>query len=73
MRRIGHLKEQIVDLDNIALAAYKTFKGHRHSKDVLEFIDNFFENIVNLKTDLVEETYEIGNYRYFKISIPKRD
>lgn len=71
MKRVGYLKEQIVDLDNIALAAYKTFKGHRYSKDVLVFIDNFLENIVNLKTDLVEETYMIGNYRYFKIFDPK--
>ena len=45
MKRVGNLKEKIVDLDNLAFAAYKAFRGKRGKREVVEFVRNFNENI----------------------------
>lgn len=71
MKRVGNLKNRIVDIDNIALAAYKTFKGHRWNKDVISFCADFEKNIYLIYNELKDETIIFGHYHYFKIFDPK--
>lgn len=71
MKRVGNLKEKIIDLDNIALAAYKTFRRHRRQKEVVAFCGDFQNNITRIREALDKGTMEIGKYSYFKIRDPK--
>lgn len=71
MKRQGNLKERIVDLDNIALAAHKAFRGKRGKIEVREFVRNFNENVSRLRRDIENDTVVIGDYHYFKIFDPK--
>lgn len=65
------MKEKIVDIDNIALAAYKTFRGKRDKKDVIDFIANFNENICSLRDEIDSGQVFIGDYHFFTIYDPK--
>ena len=71
MKREGNLKEKIVDLDNVALAAYKAFRGKRGKREVVEFVRNFNENISFLREELESGRIRIGDYHYFTIFDPK--
>lgn len=71
MKRHKGLFEQIVDLDNIALAAHKAFKGKNAKRSVIEFREEFIENIERLRDNLISGNIEIGNYNMFEIYDPK--
>lgn len=71
MKRVGGLKEQILDYDNIALGAYKAFKGHRSKSNVLTFCGDFDANIRQIMQSLEDESIALGQYTYFKIFDPK--
>ncbi len=71
MKRIGHLMEKITDFDNLALAAYKAFRGKRYKREVIDFIENFTENLQALRDAIVDGTISIGDYHYFVIYDPK--
>ncbi len=71
MKRVGNLKEKIVDIDNVALAAYKAFRGKRGKKEVRDFLSNFSERISELREEIENETVRVGDYHYFTIYDPK--
>lgn len=71
MKRQGNLKEQILDLDNMALAAHKAFRGKRGKNEVRKFFSNFNDNITRLRDDIATGANIVGNYRYFTIYDPK--
>lgn len=72
MKRVGNLFERIVDVDNIALAAYKAFRGKTYSREVLEFRNNFVENLLKIRNETVSGDIELGNYKQFDIYEPKK-
>ncbi len=71
MKRQGNLKDKITDLDNVALAAHKAFRGKRGKSEVREFACNFNENIAKLRREIENGSIVIGDYHYFKIYDPK--
>lgn len=71
MKRVGGLKDQIVDLDNIAKAAYNAFTGYRSKMSVANFCRYFYENISQIRAELDAGNIEIGRYTRFKIYDPK--
>lgn len=71
MKRVGNLKERIVDIDNVALAAHKAFRGKRGKSEVREFVKDFSTNISALRDEIESGNIIIGNYHYFTIFDPK--
>lgn len=63
--------EKILDFDNLALAAYKAFRGKRYKQEVINFVENFTENLQILRDAIVDGTVSIGVYHYFVIYDPK--
>jgi retron-type reverse transcriptase len=71
MRRYGNLWREIVEFDNLLLAAQKAQKGKRFRSNVLEFNHNRELELQKLQEELDSQTYCPGNYHTFKISDPK--
>ncbi len=71
MRRVGNLMEKISDYDNIQLAFVKACRGKQGKTEVKEFLLEYEKNISGIMRDMIEDTIEIGNYKYFKIYDPK--
>lgn len=71
MKRIGNLKNRIVDFDNICLGAYKAFKGKRNKAEVKYFLDHLDENVMDIYNQLNNNCFEFGIYNTFTIFEPK--
>ncbi|OHB17429.1 MAG: hypothetical protein A2913_00495 [Parcubacteria group bacterium RIFCSPLOWO2_01_FULL_40_65] len=66
-----HSFEKIISIENI-LEAWKEFvKGKRNKKDVREFYSGLMDNILELHSDLENQTYQHGGYKAFRINDPK--
>ncbi|MDE5996320.1 MAG: hypothetical protein K2G56_05315, partial [Eubacterium sp.] len=63
--------DKIASLDNIALAAYKSFRGKQHKATVIKFRKSFLENIENIRDEILEDRLKIGEYHRFTIFEPK--
>lgn len=66
------LFEQITDFQTLLLAYQNAKKGKRYRDDVLHFSFSLADNLFDLKRELLAETYSIGRYREFYVSVPKR-
>lgn len=83
MKRISHVKnrngqlvtlvEAMADYENIQIAYNKARKCKRYRKDVLLFTKEKEENLERVRRELLELSYEPGEYRYFKVYEPRRD
>lgn len=71
MKREGCLIDKITSLDNIALAAYKSFRGKQHKSTVIKFRQSFLENIESIRNEILENKVKIGEYHRFTIFEPK--
>ena len=70
-KRLNHVYDSIISLENL-LEAWKEFlKGKRKRKDVQEFHLCLMDNIINLRNDLKAKTYRHDPYHAFNISDPK--
>ena len=67
MKITGHLKEQIVSLDNLYDAFHKASKGKCRKQEVLEFSANFDDNIRLLRERLIDGTVSIGTAKILKV------
>ena len=67
MKRYGNLYPQIVEFENIYLAARKAEKGKRFRDNVLEFNYNLETQLLRIQQELIDKTYEPGNYRTFHL------
>ena len=72
MKRHGNLWKEIIDEDNLFLAAHKAARGKRFQKNVLNFNAKLGDNIVKIKRELESQTYQPGSYRTFQIFEPKQ-
>jgi retron-type reverse transcriptase len=61
----------VVDDNNLRLAYKQARKNKRYKKDVLIFKERLEYNLQQIKKEILDKTYEIGEYRNFKIYIPK--
>lgn len=71
MKRYGHLFEQIVDIDNLRLAAAKARKGKKVTFNMKEFDEDPEGNLLALQKSLIEGTFRTSEYFLFKIREPK--
>lgn len=71
MKRISNLYNQVYDLNNLYLAYRKARQGKGHSYGVLHFEKNLSENITQIQTELITESYTTSQYEVFTIFDPK--
>lgn len=71
MKRYGNLYPQITDFENLFLASCKAQKGKRYRDNVLAFNYRRAANLHQLQKELIEKTYQPGEYRTFYIKEPK--
>jgi RNA-directed DNA polymerase len=61
----------VVDDDNLRKAYKQARKNKRYKKDVLIFKEHLEYNLQEIKKELLEKTYKIGEYKNFIIYKPK--
>lgn len=71
MKRANGLLAQIIEPDNLRLAAWKAAKGKRYAKAVLAYHTDLDANLMRLRGQIVSGQVEVGDYRYFKVYEPK--
>ena len=71
MKRSGYLYEDIYLYPNLCDAFYKASKGRRDKADVIKFKSNFSENIYTIQRSLINQSPDIGHYKYFVVNDPK--
>ncbi|MGJ3253254.1 MAG: RNA-directed DNA polymerase [Elainellaceae cyanobacterium] len=71
MKRYGNLWPQIIDFENILLAARNAQKGKRFRDNVLAFNYNLEHELNQIQRLLQTKTYQPGAYRTFQIREPK--
>lgn len=71
MKRQGYLFEKIIELDNLALGAYKAFRGKKNKHQVLVFCENFGDNLNHLRDDMIQGRVNFNGYKQFTIYEPK--
>lgn len=71
MKRYGNLYHQIVDFKNLLESARKAQKGKRFRGNVLAFNYNLESELIKLQEELINKTYQPGEYRTFYIKEPK--
>ncbi|MCC5618380.1 RNA-directed DNA polymerase [Nostoc sp. CHAB 5836] len=71
MKRYGNLYPEIIEFENILLAARKAQKGKCFREQVLPFNYNLETELIKIQQELEGKTYQPGNYRTFYIQEPK--
>lgn len=71
MKRYGNLYPQIIDFENILLAARQAQKGKRFRENVLFFNYNLEGELIRIQRELINKSYQPGIYRTFYIKEPK--
>ncbi len=71
MKRYGNLYSQITSFENLLLASKKAQKGKRYRDNVLSFNHHLESELLQLQTELLDQTYQPQGYRTFQIHEPK--
>ncbi len=71
MKRHNNLYPQIIEFENLFLAAHKAQKGKRFQDNVLKFNYILEQELINLQNELTSKTYQPGTYTTFYIHEPK--
>lgn len=71
MKRKNNLYEQVYAFENLYLAYKKAIKNKRWKHATLKYTFNLEENLFNLQNDLINETYQPGEYKQFYVYVPK--
>ena len=71
MKTYGSLYPQVCDFENLLRAARRAARGKKKRPDVAEFLFDLEPNVLRLRTELLERTYQPGPYHQFAITDPK--
>ena len=71
MKRHGNLFEKIVDIQNLHLAAEKSFRGKRFKYTAATFYFDLENEILRIQRQLMDGSYHPVTYKVFKIYEPK--
>lgn len=71
MKRIGNLTDKIADLDNLYLAFCKARRGKQTNQEVIRFSEHLDQNLLLLRSEILEGNVDVGHYHFFKIYDPK--
>ena len=72
MKTYKNIHTEICDFENLYCAYTSARKGKRWRSEVLTFSANLEENLIVIQNELINETYAVGKYREFYVSIPKK-
>jgi retron-type reverse transcriptase len=72
MKRVGGLYEQVCAFANMYVAALRARRGKRYRPDVAAFHFHLEAELLKLRDELRNKTYQPGAYRAFYIQDPKR-
>lgn len=72
MKRASYLFEKILDPNNLRIAFCKAQKGKSSKQYIQLFKENLDENLLHIRTDLLNNNYCFGDYNYFPVFDPKR-
>jgi len=72
MKRVGNLWSNIIDFDNLLFASCKAQRGKRFQDDVLRFNYDLEAELFDIRNELMEKTYQPGEYKTFEIYEPKK-
>lgn len=67
MKRVNHIFEKFVSMDNLRQAAKDSADKKHHYHAVKKFYENLENNLAELQTELLMGTYELGEYRIKQI------
>ena len=70
MQRVGKLKESFLSFENLYAAYKKAYRGTKNYQ-AYAFAFDADRELLKLKQELTDGTYEPGNYNYFTIKEPK--
>ena len=69
---LSKIFNEIVSVSNMAYAYHKSLKGkNKYSSEALDFSMNETYNLMQLRTSLINETYQFDGYMRFKVYEPK--
>lgn len=71
MKRTGNLYDKIYDFNNLHKSYLLARRSKRYRNEVLRYTDNLEENLIILQNELIWKSYEQGDYRTFKVYVPK--
>jgi retron-type reverse transcriptase len=71
MKRIGHLTDEIADLENLRLAFWKAKRKKSGKEEVRAFSANLDKNLLSLSEEISNGDVSVGEYSYFKVYDPK--
>ncbi|MFM7527337.1 MAG: reverse transcriptase domain-containing protein [Nodosilinea sp.] len=71
MKRHGYLWEGIIDFANLLAAARQAQKGRRMRDNILRFNYNLESELLQLRQELISQTYSPGPYTTFQVREPK--
>jgi len=72
MKTYKNLYDKICSFENLLLASRKARLGKRSNTDVAQFEINLEKELVNIREELLQQTYTPGNYTEFYIYEPKK-
>jgi retron-type reverse transcriptase len=72
MKRVGNLWQQVVSFENLLAAAQAAARGKRKRPDVARFLMNLEGELAKLREELLDGSYQPGQYRSFLVRDPKR-
>lgn len=72
MKRHGNLWTQVTDFSNLFSAAKKAQRGKRYQNNVLLFNHNLEPELLKIQNDLLNHSYQPGEYKTFQIVEPKK-
>lgn len=72
MKRLKNLYPKICDFNNLLAAYMEARKCKRYRNEILSFTNNLEENLICIQHDLINKTYEVGQYREFFVYEPKK-
>jgi len=72
MKRLGNLWPQVIDFANLVAASRQAQQRKRYRDNVLAFNFNLEGELLKIHEDLVNKTYQPGEYKTFQIVEPKK-
>lgn len=72
MKRHKHLFEQVCSFENLHAAATAAMRGKRGKRPAATFFANLEEEMIALREELLDGSYQHGRYHYFQIHEPKQ-
>ena len=71
VKRVNHLFDRVIDFSNLIAAWKKAQKGTGWTSETYQFFYELERELLTLNSQLQENCYQPGQYRYFNINDPK--